>query len=185
MAKRKISLIGLVVVMICVLVFAPVVTAGIYFIHTVSGQLQHTASETVSMYLNEFTDRMMETLRDGVYYLTSDRAAQQMMSSSKPLTQIQILQLEQNFSRTFSLGDSLNPDVVSAIYLIKNDQYVPVLRRQLLFEYLRGASGRMYQTHEDCNSARTLYTHYTIIGYAYMIVDFVDLNTMQPLGKSS
>ena len=68
MAKRKISLIGLVVVMICVLVFAPVVTAGIYFIHTVSGQLQHTASETVSMYLNEFTDRtdrMMETLRDG------------------------------------------------------------------------------------------------------------------------
>ena len=87
--------IGLVVVMICVLVFAPVVTAGIYFIHTVSGQLQHTASETVSMYLNEFTDRtdrMMETLRDGVYYLTSDSAAQQMMSSSKPLTQIQILQ---------------------------------------------------------------------------------------------
>ena len=126
MAKRKISLIGLVVVMICVLVFAPVVTAGIYFIHTVSGQLQHTASETVSMYLNEFTDRMMETLRDGVYYLTSDSAAQQMMSSSKPLTQIQILQLEQNFSRAFSLGDSLNPDVVSAIYLIKNDQYVPV-----------------------------------------------------------
>ena len=57
--------IGLVVVMICVLVFAPVVTAGIYFIHTVSGQLQHTASETVSMYLNEFTDRtdrMMENL---------------------------------------------------------------------------------------------------------------------------
>ena len=122
MAKRKISLIGLVVVMICVLVFAPVVTAGIYFIHTVSGQLQHTASETVSMYLNEFTDRtdrMMETLRDGVYYLTSDSAAQQMMSSSKPLTQIQILRLEQNFSRAFSLGDSLNPDVVSAILVAR------------------------------------------------------------------
>lgn len=185
MAKRKISLIGLVVVMICVLVFAPVVTAGIYFIHTVSGQLQHTASETVSMYLNEFTDRtdrMMETLRDGVYYLTSDSAAQQMMSSSKPLTQIQILQLEQNFSRAFSLGDSLNPDMVSAIYLIKNDQYVPVYGGN----YYLNTSWRvrqMYQTHEDCNSARTLYTHYTIIGYAYMIVDFVDLNTMQPLGK--
>ena len=185
MAKRKISLIGLVVVMICVLVFAPVVTAGIYFIHTVSGQLQHTASETVSMYLNEFTDRtdrMMETLRDGVYYLTSDSAAQQMMSSSEPLTQIQILRLEQNFSRAFSLGDSLNPDVVSAIYLIKNDQYVPVYGGN----YYLNTSWRvrqMYQTHEDCNSARTLYTHYTIIGYAYMIVDFVDLNTMQPLGK--
>lgn len=185
MAKRKISLIGLVVVMICVLVFAPVVTAGIYFIHTVSGQLQHTASETVSMYLNEFTDRtdrMMETLRDGVYYLTSDSAAQQMMSSSEPLTQIQILQLEQNFSRAFSLGDSLNPDVVSAIYLIKNDQYVPVYGGN----YYLNTSWRvrqMYQTHEDCNSARTLYTHYTIVGYAYMIVDFVDLNTMQPLGK--
>ena len=134
MAKRKISLIGLVVVMICVLVFAPVVTAGIYFIHTVSGQLQHTASETVSMYLNEFTDRtdrMMETLRDGVYYLTSDSAAQQMMGSSEPLTQIQILRLEQNFSRAFSLGDSLNPDLP--------DQKRPIcagLRRQLLFEYL-------------------------------------------------
>lgn len=185
MAKRKISLIGLVVVMICVLVFAPVVTAGIYFIHTVSGQLQHTASETVSMYLNEFTDRtdrMMETLRDGVYYLTSDSAAQQMMNSSKPLTQIQILRLEQNFSRAFSLGDSLNPDVVSAIYLIKNDQYVPVYGGN----YYLNTSWRvrqMYQTHEDCNSARTLYTHYTIVGYAYMIVDFVDLNTMQPLGK--
>lgn len=171
MAKRKISLIGLVVVMICVLVFAPVVTAGIYFIHTVSGQLQHTASETVSMYLNEFTDRtdrMMETLRDGVYYLTSDSAAQQMMSSSEPLTQIQILQLEQNFSRAFSLGDSLNPDVVSAIYLIKNDQYVPVYGGN----YYLNTSWRvrqMYQTHEDCNSARTLYTHYTIVGYAYMI----------------
>ena len=128
------------------------------------------------------TDRMMETLRDGVYYLTSDSAAQQMMSSSKPLTQIQILQLEQNFSRAFSLGDSLNPDVVSAIYLIKNDQYVPVYGGN----YYLNTSWRvrqMYQTHEDCNSARTLYTHYAIIGYAYMIVDFVDLNTMQPLGK--
>ena len=53
MAKRKISLIGLVVVMIC----SGIRTCchGIYFIHTVSGQLQHTASETVSMYLNEFT----------------------------------------------------------------------------------------------------------------------------------
>ena len=105
-----------------------------------------------------------------------------MMSSSKPLTQIQILQLEQNFSRAFSLGDSLNPDVVSAIYLIKNDQYVPVYGGN----YYLNTSWRvrqMYQTHEDCNSARTLYTHYTIIGYAYMIVDFVDLNTMQPLGK--
>ena len=125
---------------------------------------------------------MMETLRDGVYYLTSDSAAQQMMSSSEPLTQIQILRLEQNFSRAFSLGDSLNPDVVSAIYLIKNDQYVPVYGGN----YYLNTSWRvrqMYQTHEDCNSARTLYTHYTIVGYAYMIVDFVDLNTMQPLGK--
>ncbi len=72
--------------------------------------------------------------------------------------------------------------MVSAIYLIKNDQYVPVYGGN----YYLNTSWRvrqMYQTHEDCNSARTLYTHYTIIGYAYMIVDFVDLNTMQPLGK--
>mgnify|MGYP007010494460 CR=1 FL=1 len=75
------------------------------------------------------------------------------------LTQIQILQLEQNFSRAFSLGDSLNPDVVSAIYLIKNDQYVPVYGGN----YYLNTSWRvrqMYQTHEDCNSARTLYTHH-------------------------
>ena len=72
--------------------------------------------------------------------------------------------------------------MVSAIYLIKNDQYVPVYGGN----YYLNTSWRvrqMYQTHEDCNSARTLYTHYTIVGYAYMIVDFVDLNTMQPLGK--
>ena len=64
----------------------------------------------------------------------------------------------------------------------QNDQYVPVYGGN----YYLNTSWRvrqMYQTHEDCNSARTLYTHYTIIGYAYMIVDFVDLNTMQPLGK--
>lgn len=72
--------------------------------------------------------------------------------------------------------------MVSAIYLIKNDQYVPVYGGN----YYLNTSWRvrqMYQTHENCNSARTLYTHYAIIGYAYMIVDFVDLNTMQPLGK--
>lgn len=145
MAKRKISLIGLVVVMICVLVFAPVVTAGIYFIHTVSGQLQHTASETVSMYLNEFTDRtdrMMETLRDGVYYLTSDRAAQQMMSSSKPLTQIQILRH----------GAEFQPHILARRFAQPRcgqrhlpDQKRPIcagLRRQLLFEYLVARPGR-------------------------------------------
>ena len=92
---------------------------------------------------------MMETLRDGVLPDLGQRSADD-ESSSEPLTQIQILQLEQNFSRAFSLGDSLNPDVVSAIYLIKNDQHVPVYGGN----YYLNTSWRvrqMYQTHEDCN----------------------------------
>lgn len=184
--KRKISLTALAIFLVCLLVFLPVVSASVYFTRTVSRQLEHNASETVAVYLDQFTeqtDRMLGTLRDCIYYLTTDAAARRMMQQESRVTQIEILQLEQQFSRAFTLGDSLNPDVVSAIYLLKSTQdYFAVYGGN----YYRNTSRRiltMYQGYQDCNAARTLYTDPRNKGYAYMILDFVDLNSIAPLGK--
>lgn len=175
--KRKISLTALAIFLVCLLVFLPVVSASVYFTRTVSRQLEHNASETVAVYLDQFTeqtDRMLGTLRDCIYYLTTDAAARRMMQQESRVTQIEILQLEQQFSRAFTLGDSLNPDVVSAIYLLKSTQeYFAVYGGN----YYRNTSRRiltMYQGYQDCNAARTLYTDPRNKGYAYMILDFVD-----------
>lgn len=184
--KRKISLTALAFVMICLLVFLPVISAGMYFTRTVSRQLEHNASETVAVYLDQFaaqTERTMSTLRDCVYYLTTDTGARSLMQQSAPASQIEILQLAQQFSRAFTLGDSLDPDTVSAIYLFKNEQdYLSVYGGN----YYINTTQRMvtvYHNFLNQNSARELYTDPQNAGYAYMITDFVDLDSITPLGK--
>lgn len=184
--KRKISLAALAIVLACLLVFLPVVSASIYFTRTVSRQLEHNASETVAVYLDQFTeqtDRMLDTLRDCVYYLTTDSSARRMMQQQTPVTQMDIRLLEQQFRRAFTLSESLNPDVVSAIYLIKSEQeYFAVYGGH----YYLNTSRRiltMYENYRDCNAARALYTDPRAAGYAYMVLDFVDIANMAPLGK--
>ncbi|MGN1007456.1 MAG: hypothetical protein ACI4PV_00790, partial [Butyricicoccus sp.] len=167
--KRKISLMALAIMLACLLVFLPVVSASTYFTRTVSRQLEHNASETVAVYLDQFTeqtDRMLDTLRDCVYYLTTDSSARRMMQQQTPVTQMDIRLLEQQFRRAFTLSESLNPDVVSAIYLIKSEQeYFAVYGGH----YYLNTSRRiltMYENYRDCNAARALYTDPRAAGYA-------------------
>ena len=184
--KRKISLAVLAIIMICLLVFVPVISASVYFTHTVSIQLERNASETVSVYLEHLSsemDSVLRTLGNCIYYLTTEDSIQALMQCDTPATQIEIGAAEQQFSRAFTLSTSLDTESVSAIYLIKNrndyfsvygGSYDPRVSRRIL---------NMYRSSSDLNSARDLYTDEAAPGYAYMIANFTDLDTFQPLGK--
>lgn len=184
--KRKIPLSALIVLMICLLVLLPVVSASAYFTHTVSRQLERNASETVSVYLDQFVEQMDEvfgTLGDCIYYLTTEPAAAALMERDEPATQAEQRQLSGQFSRAFTLGGALDPGAVSAIYLIKNeDELLPVYDGN----YYQNTSRRIltiYQEYGGRNSARELYTDPSSIGYAYMVIDFIKLDNITPLGK--
>lgn len=184
MKQKKLSLVFLGAVLCCALVLIPVICSILYFNTAVSRRLEDHARETVSFYLDQLTDNIsvtLDTLRNSIYYLMSDDGTQRLMRHPNMATPGERLTVEEGLSRTFFIRNGL--DAVTGIYLVKNEtQYLSVLRSGIY----SGTSNRILGVFRDCgdaNSARELYTNPNYPGYCYFIVDYLDLDSMQPLGK--
>lgn len=184
--KKKLPLTLIAVVLCCALVVVPVLCSIIYFTTSVSTRLENTARETVTFYLDQFADHsssILDTLRNSIYYLMSDDRTQSIMRRDDMPDQLERLAVEEGLSRAFFLGNQLDPSVVTGIYLVKNGrQYLSLLRSGIFL----GTANRILNVYEQCgneNSARDLYTLPDQPDYCYFIVDFLDLETMDPLGK--
>lgn len=184
---RKLSLMVLALLLCCALVMLPIMCSVIYFKTAVTGRLEKNARETASFYLSNLADQTSSTLsilRDSIYYLMSDDAAQRLMRSSNGAAdQTDRLTVEQGLNRAFFLGSQLSQQTVTGIYLISSTQEcIPLLRGGA---YL-GSTSRVqhvYDTLGSCNSALNLYQDTQYPDYCYMIVDYFDLGNMHPLGK--
>ncbi len=185
--KKKPSLIAIAVLLCCSLVLLPVVCSIVYFKTAVTSKLEKNARETASFYLSNLVDQTsstLSTLRDSIYFLMSDPAAQRLMySADGAARQTDCLTVEQGLNRAFFLGSQLSQKTVTGIYLINQAQSaIPLLRGGA---YL-GSTSRVqhvYQTLGSCNSALNLYQDPQYPDYCYLIVDYFDLGNMQPLGK--
>lgn len=184
--RKKLPLTLIAVVLCCALVVVPVLCSIIYFTTSVSTRLENTARETVTFYLDQFADHsssILDTLRNSIYYLMSDDRTQSIMRREDMPDQLERLAVEEGLSRAFFLGNQLDPSVVTGIYLVKNGrQYLSLLRSGIFL----GTANRILNVYELCgteNSARDLYTLPDQPDYCYFIVDFLDLETMVPLGK--
>ncbi|MCQ5128361.1 sensor histidine kinase [Butyricicoccus faecihominis] len=184
--RKKLPLTLIAVVLCCALVVVPVLCSIIYFTTSVSTRLENTARETVTFYLDQFADHsssILDTLRNSIYYLMSDDRTQSIMRREDMPDQLERLAVEEGLSRAFFLGNQLDPSVVTGIYLVKNGrQYLSLLRSGIFL----GTANRILNVYEQCgteNSARDLYTLPDQPDYCYFIVDFLDLETMVPLGK--
>lgn len=184
--KKKRSIAWIAISLSCVLILVPVLCTVIYFSNVVSLRLETTARENASFYINQFTDEtnvLLDTLRSSTYYLISDDRTQQIMQHEEMPSQMDRLVVEEGLSRVFLLGNLPDSNVVTGIYLVKDgQQYLSVLRSGIF----KGTSSRIRQISEECgdyNSARDLYTSPSYPDYCYLIVDYLSMDTMNPLGK--
>lgn len=186
MPRKKISLTVIGIVLCCALVLIPMLSSILYFSTSIAHQLEENTHQTASFYINQLTEQasdVLRTLHGCIYYLMSDRNAQAIMSNPHEATPAERLVVEEGLNRAFFVGDRLEQNTVTGIYLVKNsEQYLSVLRSGI---YL-GTSMRInqvYHTFQNKNSARDLYVHPDYPDYCYLIVDYFELDRMSPLGK--
>lgn len=186
MSKRKISLVSIAIALCCALVLVPVICSVLYFGTSVAHRLEGNARETASFYIDQIATKAsgtLDTLRGSIYYLMSDQSTQKLMRNPEEATQSERLAVEEGLNRAFFLGNQLDQSTVTGIYMVKDNlQYLSVLRGGI---YL-GTSTRVthvYQTFQDVNSARDLYVDPSYPDYCYLIVDYIDLDSMISLGK--
>lgn len=184
--RKKISLTFLGILLVSLLIMIPVITESKYFSTLITKQLQHNADEMVSVYVDNFAKETGETfdvLRSVVFFLTTDQNARCIMSSDISAAQIEIFSVEQALYRAFSTNGALNEDVVNAIYLVRDENnYFPVYGDH----YRLNPAERIlniYRQYQEINTTRELYTDADQNDYAYFITDFVDINTVNTLGK--
>ncbi|MCP1109509.1 sensor histidine kinase [Ohessyouella blattaphilus] len=184
--KKKLSIIWIAILLCCALVLTPVLCTLAYFNHTVSSRLKNTAKETASFYLDQYADEtasILDTLRSTIHYLTTDTLTQEYMRKTEPPSQMERLTIEEGLGKVFLLGNLPDSNVVTGIYLLKDDeQYLSILRSGIF----QGTAARMKQVYQECgtaNSARDLYITPSYPDYCYYIVDYLNMETMKPLGK--
>lgn len=184
--KHKKSLAAIAVLLCCILIILPICCTAIYFGNAASERLKSTVRETAGFYLSQASERTGSTLnamRNSIYYLMSDRATQQIMRTEVAPDQLKRLEVEEGLGRALLVSDTLDPNTVTGIYLVKDgQQYLSVLRGG---EFI-GTSRRVmhvFETHRSANSARDLFTVPEYPDYCYCIVDYIDLDTLQALGK--
>jgi Predicted signal transduction protein with a C-terminal ATPase domain len=184
--KHKKSLSAIAVLLCCILIILPVCGTAVYFGSAASARLKDTVRETVDFYLSQVSERTGTTLnavRNSIYYLMSDSATQQIMSTEVAPDQLKRLEVEEGLSRALLVSDTLDPNAVTGIYLVKDGkQYLSVLRGGAFI----GTSIRVKHVFDELgniNSARELYTIEDYPDYCYCIVNYIDLETMQAMGK--
>lgn len=183
---KKPSLTLLCLALCCFFVLIPSVCASFYFYRTVSVEMEDNARETVGLYLDrtrESTEAVLDTLRNGIYYLMSDPTVQGYMQTEGPLDQMARSQIEKQFSRVLFLSSALGRETMSGIYLVhEEDEFIPV-RQDGIYQGAAARVQRVYHQLRDLNSARELYLMPGDFEHSYLLTDYLDLDTMRPIGK--
>lgn len=184
--SKKPSLALLCLALCCFFVLIPSVCASFYFYRTVSVEMEDNARETVGLYLDrtrESTEAVLDTLRNGIYYLMSDPTVQGYMRTEGPLDQMARSQIEKQFSRVLFLSSALGRETMSGIYLVhEEDEFIPV-RQDGIYQGAAARVQRVYHQLRDLNSARELYLMPGDFEHSYLLTDYLDLDTMRPIGK--
>lgn len=184
--SKKPSLALLCLALCCFFVLIPSVCASFYFYRTVSVEMEDNARETVGLYLDrtrESTEAVLDTLRNGIYYLMSDPTVQGYMRTEGPLDQMARSQIEKQFSRVLFLSSALGRETMSGIYLVhEEDEFIPV-RQDGIYQGAAARVQRVYHQLRELNSARELYLMPGDFEHSYLLTDYLDLDTMRPIGK--
>lgn len=184
--KKKPSLILLCLVLCCFFVPIPSVCASLYFYRTASVEMEDNAREAVGLYLDrtrESTEAVLDTLRNGIYYLMSDPTVQGYMQTEGPLDQMARSQIEKQFSRVLFLSPALDQETMSGIYLVHEDsEFIPV-RQDGIYQGAAARVRKVYDRLQNLNSARELYLMPGDFEHSYLLTDYLDLDTMRPIGK--
>lgn len=183
--KRKFSISWISTILNCILILIPVLCSLLYFVHVVSSKLETTAESTATFYMEQFTNdtgRILDALRNTAYYLMSDPDTLTLMQNSNPPTQMERLKIEEGLGRMQILNQLPNSNIITGIYLIKDKEPLSLIKGGL-FQRNTARIREVFQTYGDLNSARDLFVMPHDPDYSYFIVDYLDKNTMKPLGK--
>lgn len=184
--KKRPSLALLCLSLCCLFILIPSVCASFYFYRTVSAEMEGNARETVGLYLDrtqESVEAVLDTLRNGIYYLMSDPTVQGYMQMEGPLDQMARSQIEKQFSRVLFLSTALRQKTMTGIYLVRgNDEFIPV-QQDGIYRSASARVRRVYEQFRDANSARELCLMPGDPEHSYLLTDYLNLDTMRPIGK--
>lgn len=183
--KRKVSLGALSFLLIALLAVVPVGVLAAYLITGAARQLENTARQTVDVYIGQFTDNAESTMRalqNSIFLLTTDHQIQAMMQAPMLRAHEGLAQAEASAVRIFSnTGGEL--DCVTGILIIQSeDIYFSALQQGIYAPSARRAI-TVWKEFPDINSARSLVATEACPGYCYLVADYLNFNTMEPLGK--
>lgn len=184
--QKKPSLALLCLALCCLFVLIPSVCASFCFYHIVSDEMEDNARETVGLFLDrtrESTEAVLDTLRSGIYYLMSDPTVREYMQQEEPLDQMARSQIEKQFSRVLSLSTAMRRETMTGIYLVReNNEFIPV-RQDGVYRGVNARFQSVYEEFQNLNSARELNLMPGDSEHSYLITDYLNLDTMRPIGK--
>lgn len=184
MKKRSLS--ALAITLFVFLSIIPVAFSLVFFTSSTSKRMKASAEETANYYLSqalERTELTMDTLGNIVYYMMSNNQVQELMQNSQMPEAIERHLVEDDLSRMLLYNAEWIQDSLNGVCILRDDQQMLTMFRGSAYAGVQQRIDIVYQRLKDKNSVRTLEVFDDYAGYAYCITDYIDLDTMKPLGK--
>lgn len=179
--KKKPSLGVLSLVLLLVLSILPAALMGTWLVNSTRAELENTVRQTVGFYVNQFSSRtetILKSLQGNIFILTTDDEIRTAMRGGAG----GLTGAEQNAGRIIT-GAGWIQNSVTGIFIFRDeDNFIPVLRGGIYSSASRRAKA-VYGEFYHHNSARSLLYTQSCPGYCYLVVNYLDTQTMTPLGK--
>lgn len=177
--KRSLLITGLTLSIL--LIVLPVILSLLLFHNTISRQMAHRAEQTASFYATQFverTDSALLQIRSVAYYILSNKNIQAVMQADSRKSVVQ-----DEIGSMILFNPAWDEQHLRQIFLFRNDgTAMPALRSgvyQSEIDRMRAVAERF----SDFSAIDTLVTTDGEMDLAYLVLDYTDLNSMEPLGK--
>lgn len=164
----------------------PVAFSLIYFSLNISQQMKSSAEDTADFYLSQAmkrTDLTINALRNSTYYMISNRTVRDIMQADVAPDAVTRRQIEDDLSRMLMYNSAWMQDCLTGVCIFKDDRRFLTMFRSSIYSASTQRIRAVYEQLKDKNSITSLEVFPEYPSYAYCISDYIDLDTMEPLGK--
>ena len=182
----KNSLFLRIVMVSALIILLPAVFSILYFNTEVAGYLENRARENADYYINELVDNdtsAMQMIQNIASYLLGDKEVTAVMAKKDPPTGIEQTILQDSIGKTLLYNVTLVDKYISSLFIFRNDDIAltPFRSGVYLYEYSRMSA--VYHELIDQSSMHSLFMPDVSGNSCYFIVDYVNINTLNTLGK--
>ncbi len=183
---RRMSLAMLAALLCIVLAVSPILGSAVYFTQNVSRKLENMARSSAELCLAQLSENMentMNSIRSSIFLLTTNSSVRAIMASETQVDTVQKQAMEDELGQILLYSAAWNLTSLKGVYLYKGDGTYFTMLREGIYNSAAQRTAEVYRRTKGQNSARELLTFEDFPGYAYCVVDYTDLELMNPRGK--